>query len=359
MRQADAPKVRVSRELLVDIRNIANGVFSPLEGFLGQEDFDHILYNKRLANGLAWTVPIVLDVTRDKARELAEGQEVVIVADAGRPVAIFHLREKYVYNKEEMAKKVYGTTDLSHPGVARIKAMGEVLLGGEIDLIEEASNPYERFTLEPAETRVLFRERGWRTVTGFQTRNVPHRGHESLQKMVLGLCDGLLIHPIIGKKKAGDFKDEVILKAYEALIQNYFPPERIVLSALLTEMRYAGPREAIHHAIIRKNFGCTHFVVGRDHAGVGDFYDKEAAIEIFDEFEDLEISPIAVKGDFFHCNICGGLMSERTCPHSPQHHIPFSGTTIRNMLAQGKEPPAEVMRPEVFQVLSREENPFV
>jgi sulfate adenylyltransferase len=351
-------KICVSNKILRDIENIAKGVFSPLEGFLCKEDFDSVIYNKRLANGIPFPIPIVLDVKKGKARQLKE-EDIAIADKLGNIYAILHLQEKYVYNKNEFAKNVYGTLDLKHPGVNEIYNMGDVLLGGKIDLIKELNNPYERYTLDPIETRILFKEKGWKKVCAFQTRNVPHLGHENLQKIVLSLCDGLLIHPIIGKKKKGDFKDDVILKAYDVLIKNYFAKDRVVLSILPTEMRYAGPREAIFHAIVRKNYGCTHLIVGRDHAGVGNYYHPEAAIEIFDEFKDLEIKPITIKGDFFYCKKCYRLESERTCPHKKEYHVEFSGTLIRKMINEGKLPPKEVMRKEVFEILTKEKNLFV
>jgi len=353
------PKLTVNEEMLRDIENIAKGIFSPLEGFMGEEDFDNVLYKKRLANGVPFTIPIVLDVSKDLARGLPENEEIAITDQMGNVYAILHLKEKYVYNKNEMAELVYGTLDINHPGVSKVMKMGEILLGGEIDLVQTTFNPYEKYTLDPIETRILFKEKGWRTVVAFQTRNVPHAGHENLQKTVLGMFDGLMIHPIIGKKKKGDFKDNVILKAYEVIIDRYFAKERVVLTILPTEMRYAGPREAIFHAIMRKNYGCTHLVVGRDHAGVGNYYHPEAAIEIFKEFPDLEIQPVTIRGDFFHCHICKSIASERTCPHEEKYHISFSGTLIRKMLSEGKTPPEEIMRPEVFEILRQEETPFV
>jgi len=236
---------------------------------------------------------------------------------------------------------------------------GDFLVGGPLSLLDNDRGPYAAWNLFPAETRQVFAERGWDTVVAFQTRNVPHAGHEDLQKTVLGLCDGLLIHPIIGKKKAGDFRDEVILEAYKALIQGYFNPDRVFLNILPTEMRYAGPKEAILHAIMRKNYGCTHIIIGRDHAGVGKFYGEEEAIEIFERFPDLEIQPIMIRGDFWYCKKCARVASDRTCPHGEEDQIPFSGTLIRQGILDGQAPPAEVMRPEVFEVIRSFAQPFV
>jgi sulfate adenylyltransferase len=228
--------------------------------------------------------------------------------------------------------------------------MGDVLLGGKITLVGESDDPFASYSLGPAETRILFREKGWRSVVGFQTRNVPHLGHEYLQKTALTFSDGLFINPVIGKKKPGDFLDEVILKSYEELIRHYYLRERAVLAVLKTEMRYAGPREAIFHAIMRKNFGCTHFIVGRDHAGVGSFYDPFAARDIFQEFPDLGIAPVFFNA-FFWCTKCGGVANEKTCPHPDADQVQFSGTRMREMLMAGEVPPPELMRPEVAEAI--------
>jgi sulfate adenylyltransferase len=356
---AAGPRITIDRDTRVDVENIATGVYSPLEGFLGQKNLDYVLYHRRLADGIPWTIPIALDVTHEQADSFQEGSPVALVAEDGEVAAVLHLEEKYVYNRGELARAVFDTDDTAHPGVARVMQMKDVLLGGKIDLVTPMANPFDRYTLTPYETRVLFRERGWQTVVAFQTRNVPHAGHENLQKTVLGLCDGLLIHPVIGRKKSGDFTDAAILRAYEALIANYYPQDRVVLSILRTRMRYAGPREAIHHAILRKNFGCTHIIIGRDHAGVGDFYHPEAAIEIFAEFEDLDIHPITIRGDFFYCEHCGQIASDRTCPHPEDNHVPFSGTLIRKGIRSGQAPPPQIMRPEVFATLVEGEDPFV
>jgi sulfate adenylyltransferase len=353
------PRLHVRRELRGDAENIARGVYSPLEGFLGRADFESVLARGRLCDGLPWTVPIVLDAALDEARALPEGGDVALVDESGSPFALMHVTEKYECNKNDTAAAVFGTTDGAHPGVARLFGWGDVLLAGPLDLIEEMDNPFADVTLEPRETRVLFAEKGWKSVVAFQTRNVPHAGHENLQKTVLGLVDGLLIQPVIGKKKRGDYRDDVIIEAYKVLIDNYFEKERVVLSILPMEMRYAGPREAIHHAIIRKNYGCTHIIIGRDHAGVGNFYDAEAAIRIFEGYPDLEIKPVTVRGDFFYCKKCRHLASERTCPHEEEYHIPFSGTEIRRMIAQRRRPPEEIMRPEVFEVLMHVDSAFI
>jgi sulfate adenylyltransferase len=351
--------ISVDTETFTDIKNIGHGRYSPLEGFIGQKDLKSILASMRLANGIVWTVPILLDVSEEEAGGLAEGEDVCLKGENGNPLAILHLREKYSYSKPEIAKAVFGTDDGNHPGVKSTMEMKDVFLAGDIDLVDTSREPFPEYNLYPAETRKVFEERGWKTVAGFQTRNAPHLGHENMQKTVLALVDGLLIHPVIGKKKKGDFRDEVILKCYDVLLDNYFQKERVLLSILPMEMRYAGPREAIHHSIIRKNHGCTHLIVGRDHAGVGKYYHPEAAIEIFQDFNDLEISPITIRGDFFHCKKCSRLESDRTCPHGDEYKINFSGTVIRKMLVEGGTPPPEIIRPEVFEAQREFDNPFI
>jgi sulfate adenylyltransferase len=352
-------QIPLAPELAQDTVNIANGVFSPLKGFLRREDFESVLDRGRLANGLPWTIPLVLDVSREQASDIGEDADVALVDPRGEPLAILHVAEKFSYSKKRYAQQVYGTTDTGHPGAVRTNALNEILLGGDIDLVREPRHQFDKYNLAPRETRVLFQEKGWKSVVAFQTRNVPHTGHENLHKTVLGLIDGLYIQPIIGRKKPGDFKDELILRAYEALLDHYYVKGRVVFSILPTEMRYAGPREAIHHAIMRKNYGCTHLIIGRDHAGVGSFYHPEAAIEIFDRYQDIGIEPITIRGDFFYCRVCEQIASDRTCPHPAEEHIPFSGTKIREMIKAGQPPPRQIMRPEVFQVLKGAQSPFV
>ncbi len=345
----------ISEETAKEVQNIAHGIFSPLEGFLNRQDYLSVINECRLASDLPWTIPIVLDVSHDSG--LKEGQDIVLTY-GNKPLALMHIDEIYEYSKPELAQKVFGTSDGGHPGVTRVNRMERLLVGGKIDLIEEMASPFSRYYLKPFETRFLFREKGWRTVVGFQTRNVPHVGHEYVQKTALAFTDGLFINPVIGKKKTGDFKDEVILKTYQVLIDNYYLKDRAVMAILPMEMRYAGPREAIHHALIRKNFGCTHFIVGRDHAGVGNYYPPYAAQEIFDHFPDLGITPLFFKS-FFYCQKCLGVVSEKTCPHGEEHHLNFSGTGIREMLTKGEVIPQELMRPEVAEVISSYQNPYV
>lgn len=345
----------INEETAKEVQNIAHGIFSPLEGFLNREDYLGVINECRLASDLPWTIPIVLDISPDSG--IKEGEDIVLTHKA-KPLAIMHVDETYEYSKPELAQKVFATTDPAHPGVDRVNQIEELLAGGKIDLIEEVGSPFSNYYLKPFETRFLFREKGWRTVVGFQTRNVPHVGHEYVQKTALTFTDGLFINPVIGKKKSGDFKDEVILKTYQVLIDNYYLKDRAVMAILPMEMRYAGPREAIHHAIVRKNFGCTHFIVGRDHAGVGNYYPPYAAQEIFDHFPDLGITPLFFKS-FFYCRKCLGVVNEKTCPHGEEYHLNFSGTGIREMLTQGEGIPQELMRPEVVEIILGNKNPYV
>jgi len=354
---AELPQIPISREKAIEAENIARGVYSPLEGFMLGEDFESCLSKMRLVSDVPWTLPIVLDVEEGNLVDVSEGDEVLLTLE-GKPIALMEVEEIYRFNKRQTAVSVFGTDSPEHPGVQRTFEMGDLLLGGRITLVGSVLNPYERYTLWPIETRVLFKEKGWKTIVGFQTRNAPHRGHEELQKTALAFVDGVFINPVIGRKKPGDFRDDVILEAYRALIQHYYPKDTAVLAILRYEMRYAGPREAIHHAIMRKNFGCTHFIVGRDHAGVGNFYPPYAAQEIFREFPDLGITPLFFR-EFFYCRRCGGLANEKTCPHPESDRIRFSGTKIRELIERGEVPPPEVMRLEVAEAILSFDDPFV
>jgi len=350
----ELPRVGVSRDTVTDLENIAHGVFSPLEGFLYREDFLNVLREGRLNSDVPWTIPIVLD---SDAEGIKAGDEIALEND-GKIHAIMNIEEIYGFDRESYAKQVFKTTDGEHPGVRKVYSMEESLLGGKIELLQGLENPYMNYTLKPMETRILFREKGWRTVVGFQTRNIPHVGHEYVQKTALTFVDGIFINPIIGKKKPGDFKDETILKTYNALVEHYYLKERAVLAILRTEMRYAGPREAVFHAIMRKNFGCTHFIVGRDHAGVGSYYGPFEAQDIFDEFPDLGVIPLFFKS-FFYCKKCESVANEKTCPHPEEHRVNFSGSKIRECITKGEKPPKEIMRKEIAEIVLNGENHFV
>ena len=353
----EIPGVEISYERVVDLLDIAHGVFSPLEGFMTQNDYISVLYDMRLSNDLPWTIPIVLDVDPDEISGVKEGDEITLRYE-GEPLAIMKIEEIYGWDKKEYAKQVYKTTDQGHPGVVKTFQRKELLIGGPIDLLREIDLPLKNRVLWPIETRVLFEAKGWKTVVAFQTRNVPHRGHEYVQKAALTFTDGLLIHPLIGWKKPGDYKDEVIFKAYEVLVEHYYPKDVVVLAGLVMNMQYAGPREAIHHAIVRKNFGCTHIIIGRDHAGVGDYYGPYEAWEIFNEFPDLGITPLFIR-EAFYCRRCGGMVNEKICPHGEEDRIRISGTKIREMLRKGEKPPEYMMRPEVAEAVISYGDPFV
>ena len=368
LKEREAEEIRKNRKKFYNIdltydkfqelANITTGVFSPLEGFMTEEDYKSVIIRSRLANDIPWTIPIVLDISKEEAKKLPK-KEPVVLSFNGKLVGLMQIQDIFSFDKTEYAKSIFGTDDENHPGVERVYKMKEMLIGGKIFLVEgNFEDRFSRYTLTPKETRVLFKEKGWVDIVGFQTRNVPHLGHEYVQKTALSFVDGLFINPVVGRKKEGDFKDEVILAAYEELIKHYYLKERAVMSVLHTEMRYAGPKEAIHHAIIRKNFGCTHFIIGRDHAGVGNYYEPFAAHKIFDEFPDLGITPIFFRS-FFYCKKCKSIVNEKTCPHSDEDHINFSGTKIREYFKKGEIPPETMMRPEVAKVILSFKNPFV
>ncbi len=353
-------KLVIHDDFVYDVIDIGCGIYSPLTGFLPEKEYQSVLHEKRLTDGTPWTIPIILPVEEEKSKEFSIDSEILLCDKKGRKIGILHLHEKYKFNKEEFARCVFQTVDVRHPGVARLAEYGDVIFAGEVKIFEDFKDllgEFKKYFYTPEETRSEFSKRSWEQVVGFQTRNAPHMGHEFLQKTALSFLDGLFINPVIGRKKKGDFKDDVILKSYEILIKNYYPEDRVFLGILPMQMRYAGPLEAIHHAIIRKNFGCTHILIGRDHAGVGNFYHPFAAHEIFKDFPDLEIQPIFFT-TFFYCKKCKSIMNEKTCPHKDDR-IYFSGTKIREMFQQGKCPPEEIFRPEVAEFIMKYDNPFV
>ncbi len=355
------PRLTVSDVLAGDIQNIARGVFSPLKGFIGHDDFASIVASDRMVDGTEWTIPIILDVPAKDA--VTVGQDVALCRNGGEPMAILHVNEVYGWDKQAATKAFFGTNDGNHPGVAGMLGRSDYLVGGDIWLIDNDRGPFADINLFPAETRKVFAEKGWETVIAFQTRNVPHIGHEFLQKSVLGFTDGLFIQPIIGKKKSGDFRDEVIIASYLTLIDNYYAKDRVLLNILPTEMRYGGPKEAILHAIMRKNYGCTGIIIGRDHAGVKDpngksYYGEEDAIHIFKQFPGLDIQPFSIAGDFGYCTKCNAVSSDRMCDHQDQY-ISFSGTEIRAAIVDGVPLAEQVMRPEVLAKIMEFDQPFV
>ena len=347
------PQVPLDARTLSDVQMIASGVFSPLEGFMLREDYESVVEGMRLSSGLAWSMPITLSLEEDVARSLREDSLVALVNGDGEPVATMVLRERYSYDKEREAREVYRTIDPEHPGVDYLYQQGDVLLGGEIDLLHPPDRgPFPQYYYEPAELRRLFTQKGWRRVVGFQTRNPVHRAHEYIQKSALETVDGLLLNPLIGETKSDDISAAVRMKSYEVILDRYYPKNRTVLAVFPAAMRYAGPREAIFHAICRKNYGCTHFIVGRDHAGVGSYYGTYDAQHIFEEFEEEElgITPLFFEHAFF-CLNCEGMATTKTCPHGKEAHVFFSGTKVREMLGKGEYPPPEFSRPEVVKVL--------
>lgn len=354
----DLETFEVSSDTRNDAENIATGVFSPLEGFMIEDDFLTVLKDGRLSNSIPWTIPIVFDKEKEIAKQMKDLRDVVLCS-GNEKFGILHVEDIYRYNKENVANAVYRTTDVNHPAVNRLFQMKEFLVGGGLEVFRMIGNDeIQKFRLHPSETRSEITKRGWKTVVGFQTRNVPHVAHEMLQKAALNFYDGLFINPLIGKKKRGDFTDSLIINTYESLIMNYFPKNRVLFSTIHTTMRYAGPREAIHHAIMRKNFGCTHFIVGRDHAGVGNYYPPFAAQEIFNEYPDLDIKPVTFPS-FYFCKKCLSYANEKICPHGVESKEELSGTMIRKLVNSGKVPEKHMMRPEVSDLILKSQKPFV
>jgi sulfate adenylyltransferase len=350
---ASLPKVRLNERELADLEMIAQGAMSPLAGFMTQTDYESVVESMHLASGIAWSIPVVLSAKTPESESLAPGSRVALADEAGRVLAVMDLEDVYRVDHEHEAQLVLRTTDEGHPGVQYLRTIPPTYLGGAIHLIHMPEHrDFLRYRLAPKETRVLFAAKGWDRVAAFQTRNPIHRAHEYLQKCALELCDGLLIHPLVGETKSDDTPAEVRMRCYEVLLENYYPNDRVVLSVFPAAMRYAGPREAIFHAVIRKNYGCTHFIVGRDHAGVGNYYGTYDAHVIFREFdpEELDITPLFFDHAFF-CRKCGSMATTKTCPHAKEDHVFLSGTKVRELLAAGQMPPAEFTRAEVAQIL--------
>jgi sulfate adenylyltransferase len=364
-RQDKLATLKLDKELVTDVINIADGAYSPLTGFLKQADFQAVLDKMRLASGIVWPIPIVLDITQKQYERLKDKNEVLLKDQTGKPTALLTQPEFYQYDKQEFAQKVYGTTDKKHPGVAAVCEMGPYLVGGEIQKLSNGRGLFSDFNYTPNQTREIFKQRGWETITAFQTRNVPHRGHEFLQMQALARTDGLFIQPVVGEKKLQDFKDEYIVGAYDILVQRYYPTQRVLLGILPLKMRYAGPREAVLHAIIRKNYGCTHFIIGRDHAGAKDYYAPYAAQKIFDEFAPDEIGVQILKFSevvYYPQYKMHDFVQESIAADKNQNQnkaIHFSGTKIRDLVKKQQEPPSYLMRPEIYQLLTNSYNTMV
>ena len=348
----EAPRLPVDRFTAMDALNIAIGAYSPLRGFLGESDYRSVVEQRTLKAGPTWTVPVLLHVPEGIATKLRPAGRLTLVDSEAQPFALVQVESVFEVSKREYAELVFGTADQSHPGVDRLTSLPGTCVGGALTLLREPELENRQYFFRPSETRKLFAEREWNTVAAFHTRNVPHRAHEYLQKLALEYTDGLFVHPIVGWKKAGDFSQRAQFETYEALFERYYPRERVLLGGFYCQVRYAGPREAVFHAIVRQNFGCSHIIIGRDHAGVGRFYGVYDAHRAFDTISDLEIVPLRFAGPFY-CRRCSGIVTERTCPHGGDDVSEISGTLVRKHVVNRETVPDYLLRPEVLDVLER------
>ncbi|MEH1958699.1 MAG: sulfate adenylyltransferase [Nostoc sp.] len=349
------PRVQLDDRAVSDVEMIAIGAFSPLTGFMNQEDYDRTVTEMRLANGLVWSIPITLSVSEEVASPLQEGGLIRLDNSRGEFIGVLQLTQKYHYDKTREAINVYRTDDAKHPGVQVLYNQGTVHLAGDIWLLQREPHPqFPTYQIDPVASRELFREKGWKTIVGFQTRNPIHRAHEYIQKCALEIVDGLFLHPLVGATKEDDIAADVRMRCYEILLEHYYPLDRVTLAINPAAMRYAGPREAIFHALVRKNYGCTHFIVGRDHAGVGDYYGTYDAQYIFEEFAPSELGIVPMKFEHaFYCTRTKQMATSKTSPSRPEERIHLSGTKVREMLRRGELPPPEFSRPEVAAELAR------
>ncbi|MEM3684512.1 MAG: sulfate adenylyltransferase [Conexivisphaerales archaeon] len=351
--QRDLIRIRPILDQIYDAEKIGLGAYSPLEGFMGSEDYNNVINKSRLSNGLPWTMPIILAPPQSgMLNEIKPSDEVAIEDMHGNPFATLQVEEKFRIDKQEFAVKVYGTTDDAHPNVSDLKHFGDIAVSGKVKLYKRLGLSVARHELTPKETREHFTKMGWNNVAAYQARNPPHLAHEYIQRVTLERddVDGLFIQPIVGKLKKGDYKPEVIMKAYEVFVERYYPSDKVLLGSLSISMRYAGPKAVLFYAIVRRNYGCSHYIVGRDQAGVGNYYDPYAGHRIFDEF-DVGVKPLRYQ-ETFYCKACASMVSSKVCPHPNDQHISTSQTKIRQLLLEGKPLPAEILRPEVSQVLA-------
>ena len=352
-------KIRASEEMLMDAEQIFIGGYAPLKGFMLRADFESVLNNMRLPGREVWSLPVVLDVDKDTVGSVMSGDEILLVDNNDIPMVLVAVEEIYPYDKSSYCRLVYGTEDMAHPGVEKVFGMKDMLIGGRvIKILNQYFSPVRKSMLGPEETKAYFQKKGWKTVCAFHTRNVVHRAHEYLQRCAMEVTDGLFIHPVVGITKQGDFKKEIIIKAYRRLIENYYPKDKVFLAALGIGMKFAGPREAVFHALIRKNYGCTHIIIGRDHAGTGGYYDKYAAHKIFSDLPYLGITPLLLKGPFY-CKRCEGIATENTCAHSKEYQLDVSGTLVRDIIKKKKNLPKWLVRPEIADLFDiSKESPF-